>query len=140
MINQVQSALNEARKNKLNDKVVILSSLLAKLKFAQKENNTDYLSVISKYLKTINETKEIAVQNNRKDIIEQCINEINIISQFMPKQLSESELRKIIINYINENNIDTTDKKCIGIIIKFLKEKYNGQYDGKSANQIICSI
>lgn len=141
MIKQIEKALLEARKTK-SDSVRVLSTLLAQVKLEAKKKNRELskeevLTVISKNIKGVKETKELA--KDRPDIIENCNRELNILNQFLPKQLTEDELKDILTDYIAKENI-VKDKKMIGTLMKYLKDNYSGQYDGKIASNIIKSI
>lgn len=63
--------------------------------------------------------------------------EITILEKYLPKQLSEDDLRTIISALIFENSFTIKD---MGKIMSSLKEKYNGQYDGKLAANVIKTI
>ena len=57
---------------------------------------------------------------------------------YMPKQISIEELSVNIQDFCIKNNI--TEKRQMGLVMKFLKENFNGQYDGKLASTIISNI
>ena len=138
LIEEIKNQLNIARRTK-SPSLTVLSTLLSQCKLEEKLNKgiTDdqILTIISKTIKNINETKSLA--KNRRDIIDKCDFELSVITQFLPKQLGEEELTDIIINYANTIE---KDKKAIGKIMSYLKEHYNGQYDGKLASSIIKPI
>lgn len=57
---------------------------------------------------------------------------------YMPKELSNDNLGSIIHQFCIENVI--TEKRQMGLVMKFLKENFNGQYDGKVASTLISNI
>lgn len=59
---------------------------------------------------------------------------LEVTSDILPKQMSESELRDII------DTIVTNRANNIGLVMKELKSSYNGQYNGKTASKIIKEI
>ena len=61
--------------------------------------------------------------------------EIDILSAYMPKQLSETEVREIIKNIISANPGANQ-----GIIMKELTPKIKGQFDGKAASELVKSL
>jgi uncharacterized protein YqeY len=84
------------------------------------------------------------VEQDYQDIVKKTIescklcgndSEAEILSIYMPKQLSEKELEDAILLAMKENNL--LFKKDMGVIMKLLKEKYNGMYDGKTASIIV---
>lgn len=64
-------------------------------------------------------------------------NEIKILERYLPKQLSEVELKNIIINLISANSYTIKD---MGNIMGYLKKEFTGQYDGKIASDITKKI
>ena len=61
-----------------------------------------------------------------------------ILESYLPKQLSNDELKAIICEIIETHNI--VDKKGVGVIMKNLGANYKGLYDGKLASNIISTI
>ena len=72
---------------------------------------------------------------NRDDLYKKELQEIKIIEEFLPKQLSENEIDRIIEELISKNNI--TDNRGIGLIMSELKKNYTGQLDFGLASKII---
>ena len=138
MIEQIKEALTKARKTKNKD-VAFLATLHAEIINVGKNNgnrsttNEEALKVIKKMYDTAQEVKKLA--KNRPEAVAKADHEIAILQQFLPKQLSEQELKTIIQQIINEKHID--GKKAMGAVMKILKDQYNGQYDGKLASQIV---
>lgn len=60
--------------------------------------------------------------------------ELQILNNYLPKQLSEDSLREIIKDVIEKNNIESP--KEMGKVMSFLKTGFDGQYDGKLASTI----
>lgn len=57
--------------------------------------------------------------------------ELDILNDYLPKQLTESELERIVNNFVSEN-----EGINMGTIMGYLKNNYDGQYDGKMASSI----
>lgn len=57
--------------------------------------------------------------------------EIEILTSYLPKQLSEAELQKVIADF-RASNPDAN----VGAVMGFLKANYEGLYDGKAASQL----
>jgi len=64
--------------------------------------------------------------------------ELEILNKYLPKQMSDSELRDVIDSYIKTEGL--TDIKQMGQIMNYLKTNYEGQYNGSSASVIIKEI
>ena len=75
----------------------------------------------------------------RQDLVENEKNEIEIINQFLPKQLDEKEVSEIISKYIKENNLSSI--KEMGKIMGYLKSNHSGSIDmalgGKIAKELL---
>lgn len=60
--------------------------------------------------------------------------ELLVLNSYLPKQYTEDELKEIIESIMNENNV--TSPSDMGKVMGFLKNKFDGQYDGKMAAKI----
>lgn len=61
--------------------------------------------------------------------------EISILEDYLPQQMSESEMRTKVKAFINENNLDTI--AGMGMVMSHFKDKYAGTYDGKALSTIV---
>lgn len=59
------------------------------------------------------------------------------LEQFIRKQLSDEELRKVLEQAINEQAVSASN---IGSLMKYLKDNYAGQYDGKQAATLASEV
>ena len=75
------------------------------------------------------------MQGNRDDLVKKEENEIKIISNFLPSQLSKEEIDEIINNTIKSNEVNSM--KDIGKVIKIMKEQYDGMMDFGYVSKII---
>lgn len=57
--------------------------------------------------------------------------EAEYLEEFIKQQLSESDVRYLIAAFV-----DNTDNCNIGLVMKYFKDNYSGQYDGKLVSQI----
>ena len=128
-------------RDELNTKV--LRVLLAKLKETQINRNKklteqDCLSVIKTLVKQRKEAAEIYKKANRMDLAEKENNENKILSRYLPKMLTEREIKKIVEKIIKENNIKNISQ--IGMAMPLIMKTGGGAIDGKIANQILRDI
>jgi hypothetical protein len=63
--------------------------------------------------------------------------EITILESFLPKQLTEAELKGLVVEYVSANNLTAKD---MGNIMAYFKQTYNGQYDGKTLSVIVKEL
>ncbi len=96
------------------------------------------LNLIQKEVKARQETIEGAQQANRPDLIKKAEEEIAILNEFLPEQLSEEELRTLVQEAIEESGASSMAE--IGAIMGLLMPKIRGKADGKQANQIVREL
>jgi hypothetical protein len=95
----------------------------------------DIASLLSKLVKQREESAKIYDEGGRPELAEGERAEIAIISEFMPKQLSEAEVTEIIKGIIAETGASSI--KDMGKCMAVLKERYPGQLDfAKASGQI----
>ena len=112
------------------------------LEISQRTNNqtdeisdNDIIDILVKMVKQRKEAADTYKQGNRDDLSKKELDEIKIIEEFLPKQLSEDEVIKIIEGLISENNI--SDISGMGLLMSEIKKKYSGQLDLGLASKII---
>jgi len=134
----------QARKDKDKELTSILSSLLAEVSIVGKNNgnrettNKEAVTVIKKFIKNAEysiESLKNSNYENTQDRIEELQNEISVYESFLPKQLSKVELEKIIGLFLGKET-----NPNMGSVMKYLKENYNGLYNGKVASNLVKEI
>ena len=105
---------------------------------AKKElTNDDIALVIGKQIKTRKESIVEFERGNRQDLIDKTNSEIEILSAYMPEQISEEELSNIIEQAIKEVNATTI--KDMGSVMKIVSSKVKGRADMQQVSSIIKS-
>ena len=106
-------------------------------KINKKRDLTDdeVISVISKQIKIRNDSINEFAKANREDLIEQNKKEIALLSTYMPAQLSELEINKIIDDAFN--TVNPTSSKDMGLIMKEVSPKLKGKADMGKVNNLI---
>ena len=84
------------------------------------------------------ESIEIYKKNNRSDLLEVEQNEYNIISSFLPKQLSEEDTKKLCEETIS--NLGASSIKDMGKVMGELKKKYADEIDFAKAGALIKQL
>lgn len=93
------------------------------------------IEIIAKESKKRKDSLEDYEKSGREDLIAQVKEEIEILSEYLPKQLSEEELEQIIKEIIQQEN--ATSMKDMGKVMKSAKEKIGARSDGKTINEIV---
>ena len=95
----------------------------------------DVVSVISKQIKMRNDSIAEFTKANRIDLVDQNKREIEILSKYMPEQLSFDEVNKIIEEAFAK--VNPTSSKDMGLIMKEVSPKLKGKADMGQVNAII---
>ena len=90
------------------------------------------IEVVSKQVKTHRESIEEFKKGNRQDLIDGLNKEIEVLSEYLPEQLTEDELEKIIEEVFKK--VKPTSMKDMGAIMKEIKPLVTGKADMKDVN------
>lgn len=144
----IKNALVEAMKNKDADKVNTLRLVQAAIK--QKDidgrvkgltdgiDEAAVLSLLQTMIKQRKESIEMYKKGNREDLVAHEQAEIDVIQQFLPKQMDTEAVQQAIEAVIAETGASSI--KDMGKVMAALKEKYAGQMDFGSASGIIKGL
>ena len=78
---------------------------------------------------------ELYVKGNRVDLAKKEEDEIKIISNYLPSQLSKQDIDEVIIKTIKSSEVSSI--KDIGIVIKTIKEQYDGRMDFGYVSKVV---
>ena len=98
-------------------------------------NDEAIIDVISKQVKQKKDAIEDFKKGQRQDLVELTEKEINILLDYLPQQLTESELEKIVKEAIEE--VGANSVKDIGKIMSNVMPKVKGRADGSMVNNIV---
>jgi len=98
-------------------------------------NETEIISLLQNMIKQRNASIEMYIQGKRDDLVKIEEDEIKIISNFLPEQLSENEINDIITNSIRSSGAKSI--KDMGKVINLIKDEYNGKMDFGVVSKII---
>ena len=98
-------------------------------------DDNDIKKLLKKMIKQRAESIEIYKKGNRQDLLEVEQKEHEIISSFLPKQLSEEETKSICNEMIKKLNAGTI--KEMGKIMRALKEEYSDNLDFSKAGSYL---
>ena len=101
-------------------------------------DDEDIKKLFKKMVKQRAESIDIYKKNNRSDLLEVEQNEYNIISSFLPKQLSEEDTKKICQEMIL--NLGAASMKDMGKVMGELKKKYADEIDFAKAGVFLKEI
>lgn len=121
VIQMVRAAILQVEKDKqitLDDNQIV--DIIAKESKKRKDSLADY------------------EKSGREELISQIKEEIEILSEYLPKQLSSEELEEIVRQIIQEEN--ATSMKDMGKVMKAAKEKIGARADGKAINEVVKKL
>ena len=98
-------------------------------------DDKEIISLLQTMIKQRKGSVELYTQGNRVDLANKEENEIKIISNFLPKQLSNQEIDEIVNNTIKSSNLNSI--RDMGQAIKIIKEQYDGMMDFGYVSKII---
>ena len=98
-------------------------------------DDNDVKQLIKKMIKQRNESIDIYKKNNRADLLAVEEKEVNILSSYLPKQLSDDETKDVCRKIINESNAQNI--KDMGKVMGILKKNYSDNLDFSKAGAIL---
>ena len=139
----INNALKEAMKAKDERKISTLRLINSTFKNADIEarasgktlSDADLLPVLQKMIKQRQESKELYEKGARPELAQQEAEEIAIITAYLPKQMSESEMTAAIDAAIAETG--AAAMKDMGKVVGVLKSKFAGQMDFAKASGMV---
>jgi len=98
-------------------------------------SDDEILSMLQTMIKQRAESAKMYIDGNRPELAASENEEIKVIQQFLPQQLSAEELEEAIISSIAESEADSV--RDMGKVMAILKAKYAGQIDfGAASGQV----
>ena len=144
---QIEEKLNQALKAKDKNTYPTLRLVVSAIKDAeiagrskgQKEmTDADIIAILKKMIKQRNESCEVYKKAGRSELLENEIKEIDVISVFLPKQLSEEETKKICADVVK--SVGASSMKDMGKVMGALKSKHSDTLDFSKVNSIIKEL
>ena len=142
--NKIETKLSEALKAQDKKTYSTLRLIVAGIKdtiIAKKIKDknvlpdNDLITLLKKMVKQRNDSCEAYKKGGRNELLENEMSEIKIINEFLPKQLSEEETKKICLDTIK--TVGASSIKDMGKVMGALKEKYSDVLDFSKVSKII---
>lgn len=99
---------------------------------------SEELGVLQKCVKTREESALVYDQGGRPELAAKERDEIVILQAYLPKKLSEDETRATIVALAQE--LGVSEKKQLGVLMKAITARFQGQIDGKLASKLAAEI
>lgn len=140
---QIQIDIKEAMKSKdkfRRDTLRFLSSAMKQIEVDERRelSNEDIIKIIQKQIKQREESSTQYRDAGRDDLYEKEVGEANIFREYLPKQLSDSELEEKIKEIVER--VEATSMKDMGKVMGVATKELAGIADGKRINLTVKSI
>ena len=128
----IEDAVKSSMRSRNKDRTSTLRMALSELKKEEIDNkielsNEDSIKILQRMIKQRKESMSQFLNAQRNDLAEKEESEIVILQDFLPEQMSEDDINKLVIEAINET--DAKEPQDIGKVMGFLKTKIQGNAD-----------
>lgn len=133
-LQKIEDDLKSAMKNKDTFRLGVLRLIKTSLKNKEIElirpvNDVEFNALLSSLVKQRKEAVEQYKKGGQEELAQNEENEIKIIQEYLPKQLTSDELDKFIKDALQKTG--AKEPKDMGLVMKELKEPTSGRVDGK---------
>lgn len=137
---RLQQDWKDALKQKEKFKASVISMAKAAVLMAEKAdgsslNDDQIIEVLAKEVKQRRDAMLEFEKGNRQDLVDSVSAEIEILLQYLPKQLTEDEIRQIVVE--SAKKLGANSMKDMGKIMSDIKAAVSGRADGKVVSQIV---
>lgn len=139
LLNDLKDAMKEKDEIKKNTVQMVRAAILQVEK--DKGIELDDAQIIDIIAKEAKKRKDAAIdfeKSGRKDLIEQNAKELEILSSYLPKQLSKEEIGSVVRNVISK--VGATSIKEMGVVMKEAKAEIGAAADGKTINEVVKEL
>ncbi len=138
----IMTAMKAAMKAKDQMALSALRAVKSEILLAQTETGTkeeiteeQEIRILSKLVKQRKDSAAIFAEQNRNDLAEPELAQAEIISQFLPAQLSEAEIEKVVSDTIAI--VGAEGMKDMGKVMGIVNQQLAGKADGKTISTIV---
>ena len=142
-VKMLKDKLLEDLKSSMKDKNIVRKNVIQMVRAAilqvEKDkhvtlDDNQIIDIIAKESKKRKDSLPDYEKSGREDLIKEVKEEIEILSEYLPKQLSLEEVKTIVKQIIADEGI--TSVKDMGKLMKIAKEKIGQASDGKTINEV----
>ncbi len=140
LVEQINLGIKEAIKNRDSLRLDTLRMLKSKILNVDARGNlpdAEVIKLFKTYFGNLQEALEQTKMANRSDLVKKLEGEIKIVQEFLPKNLSPEETKKIVLQAIEESGAKT--KKELGLVMKAIM-KLNLPIDAKLAKDLASQL
>ena len=143
----LKEKLLEDLKNSMKEKNIVRKNVIQMVRAAilqvEKDkqitlDDNQIIDIIAKESKKRKDSLADYEKSGREDLINEIKEEIEILAEYLPKQLSLEEVEAIVKEVIEE--VGATSMKDMGKVMKAAKEKIGAASDGKTINEVVKKL
>ena len=143
----LKEKLLEDLKNSMKEKNVVRKNVIQMVRAAilqvEKDkqitlDDNQIIDIIAKESKKRKDSLADYEKSGREDLINEIKEEIEILAEYLPKQLSIEKKKKVVKEVIAE--VGATSMKDMGKVMKAAKEKIGAASDGKTINEVVKKL
>lgn len=139
---RINQDAKEALKSKDTLTLNVLRMLKSEIRYKEIERGSelsddDVISVLSTAIKKRKDSIQQFEKGGRDDLASKEKQELTVVTNYMPEQVSEEELSQIVSQAISEEG--ATGASDLGKVMKLVMPKVRGRADGKKVNQMVSS-
>jgi len=140
---KIKADIKEAMRSKDSFKRDVLRNLSAAIKQIEVDerkelNNSDIEAILTKYAKQREDALKQFKEAGRDDLVQKEQLELDIVRSYLPKPLSDEELKEAVKKVIEE--VGATSMRDMGKIMGKMKQLYGSRADGSKVNAIVKEI
>ena len=139
---QIMTAMKAAMKSKDQTALAALRAVKSEILLAQTASSSndgltkeEEIKILSKLVKQRKDSAAIFSDQNREDLAEPEIAQAQVISQFLPEQLSEEAITKAVVDAIAKTGAE--GMKDMGKVMGIVNKQLAGKADGKTISTLV---
>lgn len=143
---KIDELIIEATKNREETRLNVLRSIKAAFlnyktaKNAKPLDDAAEIQILKKMVSQREESIAMFKESNRDDLVEKEQKEVEIIKEFLPAEVTPTEIKEVIEKWMRENNVENKiPKKSMGLVIKYVKSELP-MADGKLTSDIVKNM
>lgn len=138
LVEDMKQAMKDKEAGKL--KLSVIRMVRASIKNVEIDrrhelSEDETLEVLAREVKLRRDAMDEFAKGNRPDLVENLRNELAILMEYLPQQLSEDEVRALVQEAVQATN--ASGPKEMGKVMAALMPKVKGRADGKLVNQLV---
>lgn len=100
--------------------------------------DSDALKILAKLAKQGKESAQVFIEQKRQDLADEEIAQVNVIEEYLPKQMSESEIEIQVKSIISQTG--ATSMKDMGKVMGIASKNMAGKADGRMISTIVKNL